>query len=161
DGRSQEPLRKAGDRPRKGRARAHDRDGAAGAASTAVAARHSSAKAERAGGPSRSPLHVRPRRVLAARRDERREDRRGGDRASRGLDSEPAHRGRTMSLGAAILPDGLPDPSMPVPDAVQITEALHQPTMYALNYQFASKDNDFPLLSDSHLEPEKEIAVMV
>jgi hypothetical protein len=48
-----------------------------------------------------------------------------------------------------------------VPDSVQITEALHQPTMYEMHYQFESHDNDFPLLSDSHLEPEREIAVMV
>ena len=66
-----------------------------------------------------------------------------------------------MSLGAAILPNGFPDPSMPVPDAVQVVEALHQPASFTLNYQFSSEDGDFPLLSDSHLEPEQEIAVMV
>lgn len=66
-----------------------------------------------------------------------------------------------MSLGAAILPDGLPDPTMPMPDSVQVVEALHQPTTYTLRYGFSSRDGDFPLLSDSHLEPEKELAVMV
>jgi hypothetical protein len=66
-----------------------------------------------------------------------------------------------MSLAVAILPDGLPDPTMPVPDSVQVVEALHQPTTYRLRYAFTSKDGDFPLLSDSHLEPEKELAVVV
>jgi phage protein D len=66
-----------------------------------------------------------------------------------------------VSLGAAILPNGFPDPGMPIPDAVQVVEALHQPSSFTLHYQFASADGDFPLLSDSHLEPEKEIAVMV
>jgi hypothetical protein len=66
-----------------------------------------------------------------------------------------------VSLGAAILPGGFPDPSMPIPDAVQIVESLHEPTTYALNYQFASESEDFPILTDSHLQPEKELAVMV
>lgn len=66
-----------------------------------------------------------------------------------------------MSLGAAILPNGLPDPSMPIPSAVQVVEALHQPTTYRLYYEFSSKDDDFTLLTDSHLEPESELAVMV
>lgn len=66
-----------------------------------------------------------------------------------------------MSLGAAILPNALPDPTMPVPASVQVTEALHEPTTYRLRYDFNSADGDFPLLKDSHLEPEKELAVMV
>ena len=66
-----------------------------------------------------------------------------------------------MSIAAAILPNGLPDPTMPVPDSVQVVEALHQPTTYRLRYEFTSADGDFPILSDSHLEPEKEIAVAV
>jgi hypothetical protein len=66
-----------------------------------------------------------------------------------------------MSLGAAILPDALPDPTMPVPGSVQVVEALHQPTTYRLRYQFNSADGDFPLLNDRHLEPEKKLAVMV
>jgi len=66
-----------------------------------------------------------------------------------------------MSLGAAILPDALPDPTMPVPGSVQVVEALHQPTTYRLRYQFNSADGDFPLLKERHLEPEKELAVMV
>jgi hypothetical protein len=66
-----------------------------------------------------------------------------------------------VSLAVAILPDGLPDPGMPVPDSVQVIECLHQPTTYRLRYAFASKDGDFPLLSDSHLEPEKDLAVAV
>ncbi len=66
-----------------------------------------------------------------------------------------------MSLGAAILPNALPDPTMPVPGSVQVIEALHQPTTYRLRYQFNSADGDFPLLKDSHLEPEKQLAVMV
>jgi hypothetical protein len=66
-----------------------------------------------------------------------------------------------MSLGAAILPKGLPDPTMPLPDTVQVVEALHQPTTYRLAYEFSSRDDDFPLLSDSHLEPEQDLAVMV
>jgi hypothetical protein len=66
-----------------------------------------------------------------------------------------------VSLGAAILPNGFPDPGMPIPDSVQVVEGLHQPSSFTLNYQFTSQDGDFPLLSDSHLEPEAEIAVMV
>lgn len=66
-----------------------------------------------------------------------------------------------MSLGAAILPDGLPDPTMPVPTSLQIVEALHQPTSYRLHYSFNSQDGDFALLSDAHLAPEKELAVLV
>ena len=31
-------------------------------------------------------------------------------------------------------PDGLPDPGMPVPDSVQVVEAVHQPTTYRLRY---------------------------
>ena len=66
-----------------------------------------------------------------------------------------------MSLGAAILPGGLPDPAMPVPGSVQVIEALDQPTTYRLRYEFSSADGDFPLLLDGHLEPESELAVMV
>jgi hypothetical protein len=66
-----------------------------------------------------------------------------------------------MSLGAAILPDGFPDPTMPVPDSVQVVEALHQATTYRLHYRLNSVGDDFPLLKDRHLEPEKELAVMV
>jgi hypothetical protein len=66
-----------------------------------------------------------------------------------------------MSLGAAILPNGLPDPTMPVPLSVQVIEELNQPTTYRLRYEFSSESGDYPLLSDSHLEPESDLAVMV
>jgi hypothetical protein len=66
-----------------------------------------------------------------------------------------------MSLGALILPDGLPDPTMPVPASVQVIEALNQPTTYRLRYGFQAMDGDFPLLKERHLEPEKQLAVMV
>ena len=66
-----------------------------------------------------------------------------------------------MTLSVAILPDGVPDPTMPAPDSVQVIEGIHLPTTYRLHYEFSSTDGDYPLLSDSHLEPEKELAVMV
>jgi hypothetical protein len=50
---------------------------------------------------------------------------------------------------------------MPPPISVQVVEALHQPTTYKLHYEFASKDGDYPLLDDSHLDPESELTVMV
>jgi phage protein D len=66
-----------------------------------------------------------------------------------------------VSFLPAVLPNGLPDPQMPVPATVQVVEALHQATTYRLHYEFSSKDGDFPLLRDEHLDPEKELAVMV
>jgi phage protein D len=66
-----------------------------------------------------------------------------------------------MSVGAAILPDGLPDPTMPTPDSVQVVEAIHEAARYRLHYTFNSEDGDFPLLVDSHLAPERELAVVV
>lgn len=66
-----------------------------------------------------------------------------------------------MSFLPAVLPNGLPDPTMPRPKSVQVIEALHQPTTYSLHYEFASKDSDYPLLIDSLLGPESELAVMV
>lgn len=66
-----------------------------------------------------------------------------------------------MSVAFAVLPNALPDPGMPVPESVQVVEALHQPTTYRLYYRFNSADGDFPLLKQRHLEPEKELAVVV
>lgn len=66
-----------------------------------------------------------------------------------------------MTLGAAILPNGLPDPTVPVPVSVQVVEALHRPTTYRLRYDLASADGDFPLLTSDVLGPESELAVMV
>ena len=66
-----------------------------------------------------------------------------------------------MSFLPAVLPNGLPDPKMPPPLNVQVTEELHHPAAYRLHYGFDSRDGDFPLLTDSHLEPETELAVMV
>ncbi len=66
-----------------------------------------------------------------------------------------------MSFGIGVLPGGAPDPAMPVPDSLQVVEALHQPTTFSLHYEFSGQDNDFPLLSDVHFEPEKELTVLL
>lgn len=66
-----------------------------------------------------------------------------------------------MSLGAAVLQNGLPDPTLPIPGSVQVVESLHRPTTYRLRYEFNSADGDFPLLVEDRLGPESELAVMV
>jgi len=66
-----------------------------------------------------------------------------------------------VSFMPAVLPNGLPDPRMPAPLSVTVVEGVHQPTTYKLHYEFDSKDGDYPLLSDSHLDPESELTVMV
>jgi phage protein D len=65
-----------------------------------------------------------------------------------------------MSLAFAVWPNAVPDAGMPLPERVQVVEALHQPATYRLYYTFNSRDSDFPLLKERQLEPEKDLAVV-
>lgn len=66
-----------------------------------------------------------------------------------------------MTIGAAILSNGLPEPSMPMPGEIQVVEAVNQATQYRLRYGTNIEDGDFPLLTNSLLDPESVLAVVI
>jgi hypothetical protein len=66
-----------------------------------------------------------------------------------------------MTFLVAILPGGLPDPSMPLPTEVEVTEVVHQATVYRLHYVLSLAAGDLPLLLESRLGPEADIAIEV
>jgi len=66
-----------------------------------------------------------------------------------------------MTLGAVVMPNGLPDPTMPVPGEIIVVESIHQPTSYRLSYGFAIETGDFPLLTDDAIAPETILAIAI
>jgi len=66
-----------------------------------------------------------------------------------------------MPIGAAILPNGLPDPNMPMPSEIEVIEAINQTTQYRLRYGFNIEEGDLPLLSESLLGPESILSVVI
>ncbi|TQV87764.1 hypothetical protein [Aliikangiella coralliicola] len=66
-----------------------------------------------------------------------------------------------MTIGAAILPNGLPDPSMPMPSEIQVVEAVNQATQYRLRFGLNIEDGDLAILNNSLLDPESILAVVI
>jgi hypothetical protein len=59
------------------------------------------------------------------------------------------------------MPNGLPDPSMPVPGQIEVVESIGQPTSYRLRYGFGIESGDLPLLTEDMLGPESNLAVVI
>lgn len=66
-----------------------------------------------------------------------------------------------MSFLAAIMPGGVPDPTMPIPIEVEVMESVNQATVYRLRYNLLLESGDLPLLLESRLAPEADIAIQV
>lgn len=66
-----------------------------------------------------------------------------------------------MSFLVAVMPGGLPDPSMPVPSEVEVVETVNQPTVYRLQYALTMEAGDLPLLAEPRLSPEQDLALVV
>lgn len=66
-----------------------------------------------------------------------------------------------MPQGCEVLPNGLPDPTLMQPARVEVTEAVGASTTFCLFYDFHIEDGDLPMLKESRLGPEAEIAVRV
>jgi uncharacterized protein involved in type VI secretion and phage assembly len=66
-----------------------------------------------------------------------------------------------MSFLAAIMPGGLPDPTMPLPLEVEVNEVVGQTTVYRLHYVLSLESGDLPLLLEPRLAPESDIAIEV
>lgn len=60
-----------------------------------------------------------------------------------------------------MLPNAAPDPSFGQPARVEVTESVGASTTFSLFYDFHIEGGDLPLLSESRLGPEAEIAVRV
>lgn len=61
-----------------------------------------------------------------------------------------------MTLGVAILPEGLPEP-----EEVEVIEALHQPASFRLRFAVQIEDGDLALLTNPGLGPETELSILV
>lgn len=66
-----------------------------------------------------------------------------------------------MPLGAELLPNGLPDPSLAQPSRIEVVEAVGASTSFSLSYGFNIEDGDLPLLTEPRLGPDAELAVRV
>lgn len=66
-----------------------------------------------------------------------------------------------MPQGCEVLPNGSPDPAMPQPTRIEVVEAVGASTTFRLLYDFHIEDGDLPLLTESRLGPEAEIALRV
>lgn len=66
-----------------------------------------------------------------------------------------------MGIGALVLPNGLPDPSMPAPSEVEVVESVNDATEYRVRFDFNIEDGDFPLLANSLIGPESILAVAI
>jgi hypothetical protein len=60
-----------------------------------------------------------------------------------------------------VLPNGVPDPMLPQPARIEVTEAVGESTTFCLFYDFHIEDGDLPLLKEPKLGPEAEIALRV
>ena len=66
-----------------------------------------------------------------------------------------------MPQGCEVLPNGAPDPSLAQPARVEVIEAVGASTTFSLFYDFHIEEGDLPLLKESRLGPEAEIALRV
>jgi phage protein D len=66
-----------------------------------------------------------------------------------------------MPQGAELLPNGLPDPTLPQPREIRVVEAVGSSTVFSLTFDFAIQEGDLPLLAEPRLGPQSEIAVRV
>lgn len=66
-----------------------------------------------------------------------------------------------MSQGFAILPNAVPDPTMPQPRSVEVVEAVGAWTTYRLSYDINIEEGDLPMLSAARTGPESELAIRV
>lgn len=66
-----------------------------------------------------------------------------------------------MAIGAAVLPNGLPDPAMPVPGEIEVIESVNQMTRYRLRYGFNIAEGDLPLLTEPLLGPESILSIVI
>jgi hypothetical protein len=66
-----------------------------------------------------------------------------------------------MPQGAELLANAVPDPGMPQPALIEVIEAVGASTVYALQFALNVQDADLPLLLESRLGPQAELAVRV
>lgn len=66
-----------------------------------------------------------------------------------------------MPQGAELLPNGLPDPTLPQPKEIRVLEAVGTSTVFSLTFDFAIQEGDLPLLLEPRLGPQAELAVRV
>ena len=66
-----------------------------------------------------------------------------------------------MPQGCAVLPNGVPDPTLVQPARVEVIEAVGASTTFRLFFDFRIEDGDLPLLKEPRLGPEAEIALRV
>lgn len=66
-----------------------------------------------------------------------------------------------MPQGVEVLPNGLPDPALRQPARVEVAEAVNTSTTFSLMYDFSIEDSDFPMLTDTRIGPEADIALRV
>lgn len=66
-----------------------------------------------------------------------------------------------MAIGAAVLSNGMPDPSMPVPGEIEVVESVNHATRYRLRFGFNIEEGDLPLLANDLIGPESDLSVIV
>jgi hypothetical protein len=66
-----------------------------------------------------------------------------------------------MSQGFDILPNAVPDPTMPQPRSVEVVEAVGAWTTYKLSYGINIEEGDLPMLNEDRTGPESELAIRV
>lgn len=66
-----------------------------------------------------------------------------------------------MPQGAELLPNGVPDPTLPQPRRIEVVEAVGASTTYTLSFDFHIEEGDLLLLNEARLGPEAEIAIRV
>jgi phage protein D len=65
-----------------------------------------------------------------------------------------------MAFGFQVEVTGVPEPGLPLPNMVEVHERLGEPTTFRVNYAVDIGDADMTLLSNRHLGPGAEIAVV-
>ena len=65
-----------------------------------------------------------------------------------------------MAFGFQVEVTGVPEPGLPLPSMVEVHERLGEPTTFRVNYAVDIGDADMTLLSNRHLGPGAEIAVV-
>ena len=66
-----------------------------------------------------------------------------------------------MTIGATVFPNGLPDLRMPVPNAIEVIEAVGKPSQYKLSYQFGIDNGNLSLLENAFLNPDSMLSVII
>ena len=65
-----------------------------------------------------------------------------------------------MGFGFQVEVTGVPQPGLPLPGRVEVQERLGEPTTFRVNYEVDIGDADMTLVSNRHLGPGAEIAVV-